>query len=783
MIKNTHPSQKHRFRKFLYPAAAIIIAAALGFLMAFNYLDLSRKIGDRLQTELESRGISVGMRKLYLDPLGNIIARDVDVFQTTQQKIARISINKVRFDLNWLSWWRGQPFLNRAVIQNANLSFPITKDTSVKFTDVSADVEFKSGEIILRSTQGRLGKIFFDATGLIKLEGSMPPSKPALPEEMQKRAQSWKNFEVELAKLNAPVQLSLEFEVSSREPMNGKARLLINAHRVSWKNILLNEINARIDYENQVVKLDHLQTKLTRGGLEAHGIFDLKGKSGKMDYRSDMDLTLLIGALPENIANGMKEVSFQTLPINEGIFECDWKNSFSFFWRGTADWKDFSVNQVPFSSFHSVVSFDGKRALVSNLNLQSAKGQLSMEMLKNEKDEIQGNLKSSIDPTIFRGFFGPKTQPLLNSIVFFKEPPSVDCKISGAWPNLKFIGNLELKDFSYTNGNGTTTELAVIKSSFTLENKILRLPNLDVLRVEGEEGTASVEYDFNTLLVTIKDAKIHIHAQKFCPVFGPKLEKYLKPYRFTTVPNININGVVDLKTEKKTDLHIHCLSPEGMDYDFLGKTINFKKIEADIDMKSQQLSINIHPNSQLFDGKISGTMDIDLGKEGPPYRSKFQIEGMNFQQILITYFNKLDVTGACSGTFDITGKLDDIAGMKGPGTFKVENGDVYQIPVFGALSDVLSSIIPGVGYSKAEDARAEFHFGDGKIHIEEIDIYSLAFAVIGYGTYDYVKDDVDLSMRVNIRGLIGIPFFFVSKLFEYEGKGKLNNTKWEPKVF
>jgi hypothetical protein len=38
-------------------------------------------------------------------------------------------------------------------------------------------------------------------------------------------------------------------------------------------------------------------------------------------------------------------------------------------------------------------------------------------------------------------------------------------------------------------------------------------------------------------------------------------------------------------------------------------------------------------------------------------------------------------------------------------------------------------------------------------------------------------------MRVNLRGVLGIPFFLVSKLFEYEGKGTLSDTKWGPKVF
>jgi len=38
-------------------------------------------------------------------------------------------------------------------------------------------------------------------------------------------------------------------------------------------------------------------------------------------------------------------------------------------------------------------------------------------------------------------------------------------------------------------------------------------------------------------------------------------------------------------------------------------------------------------------------------------------------------------------------------------------------------------------------------------------------------------------MRVNMRGIMGVPLFLISKLFEYRGTGSLNDTKWEPKTF
>ena len=91
--------------------------------------------------------------------------------------------------------------------------------------------------------------------------------------------------------------------------------------------------------------------------------------------------------------------------------------------------------------------------------------------------------------------------------------------------------------------------------------------------------------------------------------------------------------------------------------------------------------------------------------------------------------------------------------------------------------------IPFLDLGKATDADSKFTFSDGIITFSEINIYSVAFAMIGSGTYDYIMDNVNLKMRANMQGPLGIIFFPVSKLFEYEGTGTLKETKWEPVVF
>ncbi len=45
-----------------------------------------------------------------------------------------------------------------------------------------------------------------------------------------------------------------------------------------------------------------------------------------------------------------------------------------------------------------------------------------------------------------------------------------------------------------------------------------------------------------------------------------------------------------------------------------------------------------------------------------------------------------------------------------------------------------------------------------------------------------MKDRMDLSVRINARGIPGIVLFPVSKLFEYVATGSVSKPEWRPKI-
>jgi hypothetical protein len=120
--------------------------------------------------------------------------------------------------------------------------------------------------------------------------------------------------------------------------------------------------------------------------------------------------------------------------------------------------------------------------------------------------------------------------------------------------------------------------------------------------------------------------------------------------------------------------------------------------------------------------------------------------------------------------------------LRGDGSLRIEDGHVFAIPILGPFSEIINRIIPGAGFQTAKLATADFTVGDERINTKNLKIEGAGFSLFGYGDIYFVKDRMDMSMRLNARGIPGILLFPVSKLFEYVGTGSLSNPVWRPKI-
>ena len=107
---------------------------------------------------------------------------------------------------------------------------------------------------------------------------------------------------------------------------------------------------------------------------------------------------------------------------------------------------------------------------------------------------------------------------------------------------------------------------------------------------------------------------------------------------------------------------------------------------------------------------------------------------------------------------------------------------IFAIPVFGPLSELLSAIIPGAGYSLARQAKSNFTIKDGIIHTDDFKVSGKLFGMIGHGDIHFIEDKLDFDIRIQAGGA-GVVLTPVYKLFEYKGEGPIAKPNWHPKRF
>lgn len=778
--KARRPRRRFGWRRAFYLLVLFSLLLILSLLVLIRVTGLPSQVTLRIQEELRQRGVEVAMAKIYLDPLGGVVARQVSVRQLLGQEEIDFQADRVRFGFNWFSWWRGEPFLQGGTVTRGRLGFLLDADTRVKLEQIGANVEMTEGGLRVVDAEFMLQNFRFQLDGTLNLSG-FKPGPPLTEAQKEARAATWRKIEALLADFKGarPVSVRLHFDAAVSDLLHSTERLTIESGGLVWRGVNVRSLLLDIDYAEEKAKLQGTLA-LERGELNLEADWKNPEKSVEIQFRSNMDLTLLSGAFPEGVAEVLSQTQFPTLPANDGIVELNWSDGFKYRIQTRSEWNNFIVKGTKFKSFYLPLSYDGSRILVPELKIENETGSCTASLFFDGKNQVKGRLSSDLDPTSFKQIFGPKAQPFFDSLDF-KNGPKIDATISGTELKpeaLKIEGQLDLVDFSYKG-----VLLQEVKTKFTYWDHKLHLPDLFLKRAEGQ-ASAEVWHDFKNKLVSIKNGQSELMPSEVSIIFGGKLAGYLAPYQFTKAPKVKIDGVVDLDTQAKTSLTVEMNSKEGVTLKFLGKMVTLRNVQSRVVFKGKNLSVIIQPPTQLFEGDITAQIDFSLTEEKPKYLAVVDVTEQNFQSWLETYFgNKDELGGKVTGSIRVQGVLDDNASIKGGGELAVVDGALYQVPIFIGLSQLLNAIIPNLGYAKASNARMSFDLDNGKVLVRKIDIYSVSAALIGSGTYDYIKDDLDMSMRANIRGIIGVVFFPASKLFEYRGTGTLKETKWEPKAF
>jgi hypothetical protein len=737
----------------------------------------------KIVEELHKRGVEASIQRLTLDPFRGLVARNVRIFDYKHHENTIAVISEIALDINYAALLHRQPFLNALDVRNAQLIFPIEnsdpKSPKPELTHFRAHIYFPPEQIYLSQAEGIFCGVRLSATGqLIKRENYKPTPETSAAEWRQ-RLNLLQRIASELGKFTfggvAP-RLQINFTGDLSQLENAHADATLTGYQIRRGHYQMDNFVANAEWTAQRFILRQCEWRDDAGTLAARAEWSRQTGATTFQARSTLNLKSFLGAF--GFEQTFEGISFTTPPLLDisGVLPFG-ETAVTKSVIGQVSLNDFTYKDAAFTKLRADFSWDGNRTMVRDIRLQQANGALSADLYSAPND-FRLNVDSTINPDALRTLVSTDLQQFLSEWEW-PRPPTVHLIIRGmsqdpaTWKGDGTVA-MDRTRFRGVWMNSARANLRFADGAMTF----------DPLRVTREEGvgTGSFTYDWAKHEVRLTNVQTSLRPSEAIYWVDPKLAKPVAPYKFRQPPKLTVNGVVQFHGGKNTHLEIAVDAPKGMDYVFIGKTLSFEHIKAQLLFTDDRLQVS-NVQGPLLSGTLRGTADISLARDDPHYKANLVVDGINFPRLTDLYFNYHTAQGQMSGEYDFTGVGDRARLMRGTGKIYVNNGDIFAIPIFGPLSRLIGAIIPGTGYSVAHNATSTFNVKDGVVHTDDFHVDGKLFGMIGHGDVHFLDDKLDFDVRINANIPGGVVLAPVYKLFEYKGEGSLSKPNWHPKRF
>jgi hypothetical protein len=742
----------------------------------------SRNWRNKVVEELHKRGVEASVRRLTLDPFRGLIARDVRIYDYKERERTLAVVSEISLDINYAALFHHQPFLNALDIRNGHLTIPLPSvEGQVGNAEVQrfrAHIYFPPERIEVSQAEGYFCGIRVSASGQLIKRENYEPSKSESAEEAAKRLRLLQNLVTILQRFRYPAnapELQVKFSGDLSQLEDAHVEATLRGSRIVRDEYEAQDFYLAAEWKDHACTIPQLEWRDASGRFAGTASWSRVDRRATFQARSSVALKPLLGSF--GLAAMLGDLNFHSpLQIEASGSATIGAPEKQIEVVGKLAIDKFSYGETDFDGASCDFAWDGARTMLRDIRLRHRSGQLTADLF-DAPDDFRLILDSSLVPTALERLFPERVRPFLNEWSWPRSPEvhltvKGKSRDPGTWHG---EGSLAL---------GRTRFRGVWMNSASADLRFgdgqLAVENFRVTRDEGV-GTGSFVYDdkrhelrLTNVQTTLKPAEAIIWVE-------PRFWEHVAPYRFHRTPRVTTNGVVQFHGGKQTHLEINVDAPTGLDYTFIDKVLPFDKLSAQLLFTDDRLQI-LNLKGTLFTGHLTGLADISLAKNDRRYTAKVAIEKTDFPSLTNLYFNYKTSQGALSGYFDFGGTGSEKKALKGTGRVEVTDGNVFAIPIFGPLSDLISKMFAGAGYSIAHKATAPFSIRDGVIHTEDLKVAGTLFAMLGHGDIDFLRNQLDLDIRIDAAGP-GAVLTPLYKLFEYHGSGSLMKPVWRPKRF
>ncbi len=771
-------------RRILITALRLLMVLGFGALAGGGWYLAERGFGRSWRAlvveELHKHGVEASVRRLTLDPFRGLVAQDVRIFDYKHRENTVAQISRLSLDVNYAALMQRQPFLNAVDIRDAQVKLPLPAGTDprsprAEIRNLHAHVYFPPEQIYVSQADGVFCGVHISASGQLIKRNDYQSSRKLSDQEWKERLELFQRFVTELSRFSFETEphLQLKFSGDMAELENARVVGSLRADRFRRGDYQWQNLRIAGEFVDQTLSLTQCEWQDHFGGLKSTAIWHRSDGQLEFRARSSLDLRAFLDSF--TMGGMLSDFVFLAPPRLEvsghgrvGEGQPEWHAI------GRVAFDRFAYKAVPFTGASAEFSWDGERTMFRDIHVRHSRGELSAQLLDAPEDfrvdftsTIDPNALRSLAPVSLREFVNDWDWPHACNITMAIRGPSRD---PATW---KAEGRVQLERgrFRSVGFNSASADIHFGDGAVAYEN----------FRITRDEGlaTGTFVYDWARHETRVRNVRSTLRPAEAIYWIDPQLLKVVTPYRFGVPPTVTANGVYQFRGGKNTRLEIDVESPKRMDYVFLGKTLPFDRISAKLLLTGDRLQIT-ELSGSIFSGTIRGSADLSLAKEAPVYSATMAAEGVDFPRLTSLYFNYKTSEGSMNGQYEWSGIGSDPRSMVGKGQVDVHNGDVFAIPLFGPLSDMLNSILPGIGYRVARKAGMSFTIKEGVIRTSDFHVDGGTFGMVGHGDSHFLEDKIDFDVRVNASGP-GAVLTPLYKFFEYKAEGSLSKPTWRPK--
>jgi hypothetical protein len=472
---------------------------------------------------------------------------------------------------------------------------------------------------------------------------------------------------------------------------------------------------------------------------------------------------------------------------------------------GNVTLKDFAFRGTRYDELTTEFSWCRDNLFLRNLNISHQEKTLTGNVTI-EDGVTRFHARSTLSPEAFKPLFKPKSQ-LERELARLElsSDSRIETEVTGTinrddprdW---KAAGTITIGNFGYKGTKAhrlsTQFELGARQSSFSDIHLFLN-DNGEKARLihqgetSGEILADRILFDSKAGFITITNLRGQAWPTPIVRIFAPKTARHLESnYRFHQPPKLTLNGrfAQRLENKKLSSFSVGITTNGQTDYPFLGADLPLTELKADVIVKGLDLTVK-NLTADTLGGTLAGSFFCDLKDPSQTqYRGSLGWNGVSFRQLSRVYKFDEEESGTLTGKITFEGTGNQIRKFNADGALGIKGGNLVSIPILGPLSPLIAGFLRDkrMGYERAKDATASFNVRKGILRTNDFVAVSRNITLTGEGWIDLLTDKMDMVIRLNARGLLGLislPLQPLKGIFQFRGTGTYDNPDWKSAPF